>query len=428
MDERPTNKPGELWFELSFIMTCESQDDLEQLVRRWVELTTGLTIEQKEIVENNLRRLWDMVWQDQSMAFFTEQSSSYDRVLDIFIRANDGGTKLSRSDLLMSVITLRWEQFNAREETAELLDKLNDLLQAKRAAHREFLLRTALYLNDLHFSIQVKNFTPSNINKLENTWEEVKDSLLFTANWLREVGLYGEALSGINVLMFMAYYFKHSGIARGDRHLTAENSELIRQWIITVQFQRLLGTQTNQTLSAFRNEIRRAPRDSDLFPIQAASNAFTKRGRHVVGFSSEWANKYCDQEMHDSMSEKLLSLLYKQDLAASGLRPLPLVQPRYFLPEELRRAGLPENIHQHLQEHANKLGLAIALTEEEEADYYAMPFNQWVQTLTPEQIKRHHLPQDVHHFSVANLPELIKERRSKVTSYLRGVMPEAIAE
>ena len=65
----------------------------------------------------------------------------YDRILDIFIRANSGGSPLSRSDLLMSVITLRWEQFNARDETERLIEDLTELLSPKRALNREFVLR-----------------------------------------------------------------------------------------------------------------------------------------------------------------------------------------------------------------------------------------------------------------------------------------------
>jgi hypothetical protein len=424
--KRPRNSPDELWFETSFILSAPDEAALQRLETNWVDNSIGFGERQRRIARANLRRLWEMAWRDQAIAYFTEWSNSYDRVLDIFIRANDGGTRLSRSDLLMSVITLRWEQFNAREETEHLINALTEQLQPKRAIQREFLLRCALFLNNLNFTIQVKNFTPSNIARLEAAWDEVKASLLFTAKWLRSVGLYGEALSGVNVAMLLAYYFRHTGISTGEAELTAENGERIRQWIITLQFQRLLSLQVNSTLSDFRNTIRRMPRGEADFPVAEAARMFSRSGRQF-GFNAEWADRYCDVELTTVESEKLLSLLYDADLAAAGLRPVPLLQPRFFMPEELRRAGLADPLHPSLQQHADRLGLAVALTESETTHYYQLPFDQWVQTLTPEQVERHHLPPDIVGFSVSNLPELIQGRRQLIADHLKRRMPEVRA-
>ena len=364
-----------------------------------------------------------MVWQDQAIAYFTEFSNSYDRVLDIFIRANDGGTKLSRSDLLMSVITLRWEQFNARDETEKLIKKLSDLLQPKRAIQREFLLRSALFLNNLNFTIQVKNFTPVNIRRLEDHWDDVKRSLLFTAEWLRSSGLYSESLTGINVVMLLAYYFKHMGIVDRENPLTEQNTERIRQWVIILQFQRMMSMHINATLSDFRNVVRRLPIGKADFPLEETGRMFSRNGRQF-GFNGEWVNKFCGTTLGSVESEKLLSLLYNKDLAANGLQPVPLVQPRYFMPEELRRAGIPDALHPSLQQHSKTLGIAVALSERERNDYYQLPFDQWVQTLTQEQIKIHRLPNDITGYGINNLPELIQKRQRIIADYLMTAIPE----
>lgn len=423
VSKRPKPNPGELWFEISFILSAEDEQSLARVSRSWIDDNTSLNEHQKSVARANLRRLWEMAWKDQAIAYFTEYSNSYDRVLDIFIRANDGGTRLSRSDLLMSVITLRWEQFNAREETENLIKELSELLQPKRAIQREFLLRCALFLNNLNFTIQVKNFTPSNIGRLEENWDEVKNSLLFTAKWLRSVGIYGEALSGVNTAMLLSYYFHHVGISTGQATLTEDNAERIRQWIITLQFQRLLSLQINSTLSDFRNMVRRLPTGEADFPVTEAARMFSRNGRQF-GFSAEWVNRYCDLEMKSVESEKLLSILYEEDLAANRLRPVPLVQPRYFMPEELRRAGIPDALHPSLQQHSNKLGIALALSEDEASQYYQLPFEQWVQTLTPDQVARHRLPTDIVQAGVGDLPEIIHQRRKLIAEHLVGRMPE----
>jgi hypothetical protein len=269
----------------------------------------------------------------------------------------------------------------------------------------------------------VKNFTPSNISQLEDTWDEVKASLIFTAKWLRSVGLYGEALSGMNTTMLLAYYFRHVGIVEERTKLTDENAERIRQWIITLQFQRLLSLQINSTLSEFRNMVRRMPNGEIDLPITEAARMFSRKGRQF-GFSTEWVNKYCDLEIKSLESEKLLSILYGRDLAANQLRPVPLIQPRYFMPEELRRAGIPDALHQSLQQHADKLGLAVALTESEADQYHQLPFEQWVQTLREDQITCHHLPASIARSGLGDLPEIIHERRILIGEHLSRRMPE----
>ena len=230
-------------------------------------------------------------------------------------------------------------------------------------------------------------------------------------------------MSGVNTAMLLSYYFHHVGISTGQATLTEDNAERIRQWIITLQFQRLLSLQINSTLSDFRNMVRRLPTGEADFPVTEAARMFSRNGRQF-GFSAEWVNRYCDLEMKSVESEKLLSILYEEDLAANRLRPVPLVQPRYFMPEELRRAGIPDALHPSLQQHSNKLGIALALSEDEASQYYQLPFEQWVQTLTPDQVARHRLPTDIVQAGVGDLPEIIHQRRKLIAEHLVGRMPE----
>ena len=60
-----------------------------------------------------------------------------DDVVEIFIRANAGGTKLGKSDLLFSLLTSAWE--DADERMDELLDNLN---KSGYDFTRDFVLKT----------------------------------------------------------------------------------------------------------------------------------------------------------------------------------------------------------------------------------------------------------------------------------------------
>lgn len=408
-DVRPHNRLGELWFKVGLIMEAKTEDQRDQLVKLWVDSSLSGDNAGRAIATENLNRLWVSVWQDQAITYFTESSNSYDRVLDIFIRANDGGTRLSRSDLLMSVITLRWETFNAREETEQLIDDLTDMLSPKRAISREFILRTALFLNDLDFSIKVKNFVPSNIRLLEQSWERIKNVLRFSAKFLHDHGLYGDQLNGINVLMLVAYYVHKSNLDDNLR-LSIEDQQKIRRWLIVISFQGILGTQTGATFVTYRNAVRRSLHESINFPMQAIANGFNKLGR-PIHFTQDSIDRWCNASLGHHQSESLLSLLYQNDLASLQRRMLPLVRPCFFLPEELRRNGVSDALAPIIQNFDQRLILGVALDSREQEHYYEMPFEQWAQILSPDFMEFHCLPKDISLYRMDQLPEWVNERR-----------------
>ena len=57
----------------------------------------------------SLHRLHAMVHNALVISYYEEESQDIEKVLNIFIRTNSGGTVLSYSDLLLSIATAQWE-------------------------------------------------------------------------------------------------------------------------------------------------------------------------------------------------------------------------------------------------------------------------------------------------------------------------------
>ena len=55
--------------------------------------------------------------------------------------------------------------------------------------------------------------------------------------------------------------------------------------------------------------------------------------------------------------------------------------------------------------------LGVALSAAEQEHYYAMPFEQWAQTLAPEFMHSHCLPSDIELYRLERSPEWVSERR-----------------
>ncbi|WP_218020502.1 DUF262 domain-containing protein [Rhodococcus zopfii] len=85
---------------------------------------------ERRIVDHNgaFQRLYDLyeaVRVLKPMNYFLVTDQDPDKVLEIFVRVNSGGTTLSYSDLLLSMATNQWKELDAREEVRSLVRELN---------------------------------------------------------------------------------------------------------------------------------------------------------------------------------------------------------------------------------------------------------------------------------------------------------------
>lgn len=422
---RPANDENSLWFQVGHILTATDEIQRDALVQRWVDGALRLDAARKAAARETLLRLWEAFWCDDAIAYYTETSQSYDKVLDIFIRANDGGTKLSRGDLLMSIITLRWQQFNARDETEALIDEITQTIQPPRAIEREFILRACLFFADLEFGFKLANFSPANIARIEILWPRVRAALLLTARVLRAQGIYGDSLGGNSVLMLAGYYVFRSNRQREPEEFVVgdADAERLRRWVIALTFHTVLGLNTGTTFAWIRTGLRDALREQTAFPSAELWDVHRARGR-PIDFDRSALDRYCAHGDTERLGPALLSLAYGADLVRLGRRPMPLVQPRFLTAEYLRAAGVAEPLITPTQELVGRLVLAVALTEHERADYYARDFEDWIATRADEFFAAHCLPADRALYRFDRLLDLAAERKQFLLARL-GQLPTA---
>ena len=101
----------------------------------------------------------EMVHKAQSINVYEETTPDLDKVLDIFIRVNSGGTVLSYSDLLLSIATAQWKIRDARREIHEFVDELNKIGQGF-AFTKDVVLKAGLVLAEVgDVGLKVTNFS-----------------------------------------------------------------------------------------------------------------------------------------------------------------------------------------------------------------------------------------------------------------------------
>ncbi len=124
-------------------------------------------------------------------------------VLNIFIRVNSGGVKLSYSDLLMSILTASFSS-DIREKMNELVDALKD--KGFPNVEQDQILKTCLLLIGKDTTFELKNFNKKNIKEIEESWEKITESIYNAAKLLENFG-YVKYLGSAYILSSLAYFY-----------------------------------------------------------------------------------------------------------------------------------------------------------------------------------------------------------------------------
>ncbi|GAA8732913.1 DUF262 domain-containing protein [Helicobacter pylori] len=188
----PTNDEKHFWFKVGDIL------ELEGGVLNYAQ-EHGL----KKNELNLLEKLKDAFHTKQLISFFEEKEKNLNKVLNIFIRVNSGGVKLSYSDLLMSILTASFSS-DIREKMNELVDALK--LKGFPNVEQDRVLKTCLLLIGKDTTFELKNFNKNNIKKIEENWEKITESIYDAAKLLETFG-YVKYLGSAYILSSLAYFY-----------------------------------------------------------------------------------------------------------------------------------------------------------------------------------------------------------------------------
>ncbi|GAA7157085.1 hypothetical protein VN0474_12160 [Helicobacter pylori] len=150
-----------------------------------------------------LEKLKDAFHTKQLISFFEEKEKNLNKVLNIFIRVNSGGVKLSYSDLLMSILTASFSS-DIRGKMNELVDALKD--KGFPNVEQDQVLKTCLLLIGSNTEFELKNFNKNNIKKIEENWEKITESI-YNATKLLETFGYVKYLGSAYILSTLAYFY-----------------------------------------------------------------------------------------------------------------------------------------------------------------------------------------------------------------------------
>lgn len=294
--EAPENELG-LKYHFQFLTAQDLQASADDESKKWLavaeifeasEVSALVQVMAKHEVGNDLNasalvsRLWEQVHTSASLHFYEEDDQDIERVLDIFVRVNSGGTVLSYSDLLLSIATAQWDG-DARAAVHGLVDSLNQTGNGFNFS-RDTILKAGLVLADVgDIGFKVKNFTSTNMAKLEAGWDAMSASLHVAVGLLSDFGLAGGSLTADSVLVPVAYYVHQRELDHSYRESpkTREDRQALRSWVLRSLIVRgVWGSGLDTLLRDLREVIR--TEGLSAFPVAAIEQAMSHRGKPLA--------------------------------------------------------------------------------------------------------------------------------------------------
>ncbi|GAA8510197.1 hypothetical protein HpBT260_09640 [Helicobacter pylori] len=232
----PTNDEKHFWFKVGDILELESVWNYAQ--------EHGLKDNELKLLE----KLNKAFHTEKLISFFEEKEKNLNKVLNIFIRVNSGGVKLSYSDLLMSILTASFSS-DIREKMNELVDALKD--KGFPNVEQDQVLKTCLLLIGKDTTFELKNFNKNNVKEIEENWEKITESIYDAAKLLGTFG-YVKYLGSAYILSSLAYfYFLKQKMDKNDE-------EQALKFVRNAQIMGYFGGSTDTKLSIIAHSIKEA--------------------------------------------------------------------------------------------------------------------------------------------------------------------------
>ena len=405
------------WYPVAQVMTLRTSDALDDEADRIQEELEQLGVDSdcRRTANRVLRRLRTMVWEHRCISACIIRNVSYDQVLDIFVRAHEGGEPLSKTDLLMSLVTLNWHHFDARDEIIKYLKHLNTGLTTTNKFNRDFILRTALLCCGHAYVFKVDSFTRENLAYIESNWICIKTALLKAVQLVNSFGLSNDKgnLTSANSIMPISFYIYRLMGKYGDGVIVDEiiyrNRRDIRVWMISCQFTGVFSGAADQTVVRATRTINEQFPDCDDFPAYAISESITTRRKNAL-FDASRIDDFLNLTGTDRNSRVYLQMLYPHDEWELDERSRELL---FKLDDE--EIGTFSELD---AEDAHLMPNMLLLTRDEREELAALGPTVWLETRDGQQRSFHVLPEP-NQYEPTSFASFFKARRKLLENWLQ---------
>lgn len=309
--EDVSENPHHFWFRVGEVLQFKQLSDVNTYAIENHLLSNNYAI-------STLANLFNKINTEELINYYVVEEQNQDKVLDVFLRTNSGGTPLSFSDLLMSIASANWTQFDARDEMRIVREEIYKLGNPNFDVSQDFILKSILVLSDVDIRFKIGNFGKTNIAIFESKWNDIKKSLIATFTLLEQLGFNDSLLRAKNASIPIAYYIYKNNLADSIVKTTydAQDKKNIARWLSMSLLKGLFGGQSDNVLKSIRDVI--SASTIGKFPIQEIFDAFKTNVDKNYVFNDDVINSFLEEEYGSTIAGLTLELLYPDVVLEHG--------------------------------------------------------------------------------------------------------------
>lgn len=381
--------------------------------------------EKFRFANKSLFKLYEAIHKNRTINFFLERDESLDKVLNIFIRVNSGGTQLSYSDLLLSIATAQWKDKDAREEVTSFVDEVNSVGDGFNA-NKDFVLKNCLVLSGFRdIAFKVDNFNRENMLSIEKNWDGITKAIKAAFILLAALGYHRDTLTSNNALIPIAAYLYKIGSPDNfsESAKYQKDRQKIFKFLVMVLLKRTFSGQPDNVLRPIREVIN----DSDAggFPFDGIVNKL-KGSPKAISFDDDEIENLFYYQYAEPYTYSVLAFIYPSLDFRNKFHQDHIVPKKLFTRNKLAKRGIPESEIDFYLENYNCLANLQLLEGVPNQEKSGKDFDVWIKEKYPDKtarkayMERHFIPEVK--LSLDNFKEFIEEREKLVFKAFKNLL------
>ena len=405
------------WFKLKDIVFSNNgiYEETEYINARF---DTELSNDEKEKVSKIVSKIQKIFTSEDGLAYQVIDSIdnselySEDDIVEIFIRANSGGTPLGKSDLLFSLLTSSWDK--ADEQMEDLLKALN---KTGFEFSRDFVLKACLSIFGKGAAYRVEKFRDvktrkciiDNWNKISEAIRDVKD-FIYRKTFIKTNAIL-PSYSTLIPLIYFRYHYK-------DKWNTTNNiQEYLLRTLLTSAFSGSSDTLIDRCTKKIEelNDFN----ISEIFGIMRAD------GRNLEISKDDIFNTYYgSKQIH-----LLFNLCYDFDYLPAYEQNKPQVD-HIFPQSQLNGIKVANpttgkmDVQRYSREQRDQIANCMLLTAQENGaggKTDILP-EIWFADKSQEYLDMHLIPRDKELWKLENFEQFIEERKKLIEAKFKDII------
>lgn len=411
-DERKKSDDNHFWYVVGDVLDIANFAGINNYLIQNGLMT--LAPEKATFANNTLCQLWQVIHVNQSINFFLEKDESLDKVLNVFIRVNSGGTQLNYSDLLLSIATAQWKEKDAREEINSFVDQTNDIGSGFNI-NKDFVLKSCLVLGNFkEIAFKVDNFTQENMLQIEAGWENISKAIRAAVILVSSLGYTRETLTSNNALIPIALYLHKIDIPANFIQSSSyvEDRKKIARWLAIVLLKSTFGGQPDNVLRPMREVINNS---SNGFPYDEIVEKL-KGTSKSISFNNDEIENLFDYGYGQARLFPVLASIYPSLDFNNKFHQDHIFPKSQFTEKKLTAKGIPQEKIKFYIDNYNCLANLQLLEGTLNTEKSDKDFKAWLDESNFDKktfMEKHYIPTDID-LSIENFEQFINARKELI--------------